>query len=304
MTETAPEPRTSASSWIDRHMPAPVRPYLRLARAHQPIGVWLLFWPSAWSLAMAGGGKPDLGLLALFALGALVMRAAGCVVNDMADRRIDAQVARTAARPLASGEIGLLGASLFLAALLAVSAGILFSFNWFTVYLGAGSLVLVAAYPFAKRVTWWPQAMLGLTFNWGALLGWAAATGGLDWPAGLLYLGAIFWTVGYDTIYAHQDKKGDTLVGVKSSALALGENTLGALAIFYGLSLAFLAGAGALSNMAWPWYASLGVVALAFAWQILFVYLDEPADCLAKFKSNAWVGWILFVGLLLSALVA
>jgi 4-hydroxybenzoate polyprenyltransferase len=300
---TAPAPPSGTPSWINRHMPASVGPYLRLARVHQPIGVWLLFWPGAWSLAMAGEGKPDLGLLALFAIGAMAMRAAGCVINDMADRKIDAQVARTADRPLASGEIGLLGAALFLAVLLALGAGILVTFNSFAICLGAGSLVLVAAYPFAKRITWWPQAFLGLTFNWGALLGWAAATGGLGWPAGLLYLGAIFWTIGYDTIYAHQDKEDDLLVGVKSSALALGKNTLSALAVFYGLSLAFLAGAGALAGLHWPWYLGLGLVALAFAWQILFVHLDDPADCLAKFKSNAWIGWIVFVALLLSALV-
>ncbi len=296
-------PARSGTSWIDRHMPPPVRPYIKLARAHQPIGIWLLFWPCAWSLAMAGNGKPHIGLLTLFAAGAIVMRAAGCTLNDIVDRDIDAKVVRTAGRPLASGEIGLLGAVAFLAALLAAGAAILFSFNWFAVILGASSLGLVALYPFTKRFTYWPQAFLGVTFNWGALLGWAAATGGLDWPAGLLYLGAIFWTIGYDTIYAHQDKEDDILIGVKSSALRLGEKTLPAVAGFYALALAFFTLAGLLAGVHWPYYAALGLVALMFGWQVLFVHLDDATDCLAKFKSNAWIGWLLFVGLLLSALI-
>lgn len=290
------------AGWLAR-APRGLRPYLRLARLDRPVGVWLLFWPGAWSVALAGRGKPDLVLLALFALGSLVMRAAGCVVNDIADRDFDRKVARTASRPLAAGEIALSHALAFLALLSLAGLGILLSFNTFAIVLGASSLPLVAAYPFMKRFTYWPQAFLGLTFNWGALLGWAAARGTLDWPAGLLYAAGLFWTLGYDTIYAHQDKADDLAVGVKSTALLFRDHSALAVGGFYLAALALLAAAGLLGGLSWPYFAALGPAFLLLAWQVLFVHLDDAADCLAKFKSNAWLGWIVFVGMLLSPLI-
>lgn len=290
------------AGWLAR-APRALRPYLKLARIDRPIGAWLLFWPGAWSLALAGRGKPDLALLALFAAGSVLMRAAGCVVNDIADRKYDAQVARTASRPLASGEVSLVRALAFLALLLLAALAILFSFDRFAVVLGAASLPLILAYPFMKRITHWPQAFLGLTFNWGALLGWAAATGTLAWPAGALYAAGFFWTLGYDTIYAHQDKEDDRAIGVKSTALLFGTRSALAVGGFYLVFLALLALAGVLGGLAWPYYAALGLAFLLLAWQVLFVRLDEASDCLAKFKSNAWLGWIVFVGMLLSPLI-
>ena len=294
-----------ADHWTLRLAPAPVRPYLRLIRLDRPIGTWLLLFPCWWSLtlaAAASGGWPDPWLLALFALGALVMRSAGCVVNDLADREIDARVARTAARPIASGEIGVPRALTFLAALLLAGLVILLQLNWFAVALGAASLLLVAAYPFMKRVTYWPQAWLGLTFNWGALLGWAAERGSLEAPALWLYAAGIAWTLGYDTIYAHQDKEDDVLAGVKSTALKFGGATKIWLTGFYGVTLCLLAAAAFSAALAWP--AGLGLAALAahFAWQILTLDIDDPDNCLTRFKSNRFVGWLFLAGLLASSL--
>ena len=216
------------NDWIERHAPHRARPYCRLARLDRPIGTMLLLWPCFWGISLAAGSRswPDLRLLALFAVGALVMRAAGCVINDIADRDFDARVARTAGRPLASGALTPLNAWLFLSALLAGGLVILLQLNRTAIILGLAALPLVGVYPFMKRITWWPQAWLGLTFNWGALMGWAAAGGGADWwPALALYGAGIVWTLGYDTIYAHQDKEDDALIGVKSSARRLGDAT-------------------------------------------------------------------------------
>ncbi len=239
----------AGSSWIDRYPPAGLRPYLKLWRADKPIGAWLLLWPCWWSLALAApGGWPDARLLALFGIGAVVMRGAGCTVNDMVDRRIDARVARTRDRPLASGALSLVQAWGFLALLLVIGLVILLQFNRWAIALGAASLPLIALYPYMKRITDWPQAFLGLVFNWGALLGWTAATGALGWPAVALYAGCFAWTLGYDTIYAHQDKEDDAIVGVKSSALKLGAATRPWLFAFYGVAAALLALAGALAG--------------------------------------------------------
>ena len=210
--------------WIDRVVPAGARPYLRLMRIDRPIGTWLLLLPGWWAIALAApdGGWPDFRLLALFAVGAIVMRGAGCVVNDMADRDFDARVARTATRPIPSGAVSLRRAGLLLAGLLVIGLAVLLSLGTLAIWLGVLSLGLVALYPFMKRVTDWPQVWLGLTFNWGALLGWAAATGRIDPPALWLYAGGIAWTMVYDTIYAHQDKEDDALIGVRSTALLFG----------------------------------------------------------------------------------
>ena len=212
-----------ASDWIDRHAPGPARPYLRLARLDRLIGVWLLLLPCWWGLALAGAGVTEMRLFILFAIGAVIMRAAGCTINDMADRKFDVQVARTATRPLASGEVSMARAGVFLALLLAAGLALLTAFNAMTFVLALAALPLVALYPFMKRITWCPQAFLGLTFNWGALLGWTALRGELESAALALYGGAALWTLGYDTIYAHQDKEDDALVGVRSTARLLGD---------------------------------------------------------------------------------
>ncbi|MEM9751523.1 MAG: 4-hydroxybenzoate octaprenyltransferase, partial [Pseudomonadota bacterium] len=203
------------SNWVDRRAPAALRPYLRLARADRPIGTWLLLWPCLWSMALAqislGERAPNLWFLILFVVGATAMRGAGCVYNDIIDRDIDAKVARTANRPIASGAVSVGSGWAFLVALSLIGLLVLLQFNQRTILLGLVSLGIVAAYPFMKRVTYWPQAWLGLTFNWGALMAWTAVTGDLAAPALLLYVGGVFWTLGYDTIYAHQDKEDDAL---------------------------------------------------------------------------------------------
>lgn len=283
--------------WIDRAVPAPLRPYLRLMRLDRPIGTWLLLFPGWWSIALAAEGWPDVGTMILFAVGAVVMRGAGCTFNDIVDRDFDARVARTAARPIPSGAVGVRRAAAFLAAQLLVGLAILLQFNGFTILLGAASLLLVFTYPFMKRITYWPQAWLGLTFNWGALLGWAAVRGTLDWPPVLLYVAGIFWTLGYDTIYAHQDKEDDALIGVKSTALALGEATRGWLVAFYGLMLVFLLLAALSAGLSWVFTLLLPPALLHLVWQIGTCRIDDPANCLATFKSNRWFGWMLLAAI-------
>jgi 4-hydroxybenzoate polyprenyltransferase len=268
-----------------------------LARLDRPIGTWLLLFPGWWALALAAHGWPDWRFVALFGIGAVVMRGAGCTLNDIVDRDFDVRVARTRMRPIASGAVSVRGAALFLAAQLAIGAVILFSLDRLAVLLGLAVLLLVATYPFMKRVTYWPQLFLGLNFNWGALMGWAAATGRVDSPPLLLYAGGIFWTLGYDTIYSHQDKEDDILVGVKSSALALGAATRPALFAFYAVAVALWGAAFAISDLAWPGWLALLLAALHLGWQAAFVATSDPADCLAKFRANRWIGWVLFLGI-------
>ncbi|HWA48172.1 MAG TPA: 4-hydroxybenzoate octaprenyltransferase, partial [Dongiaceae bacterium] len=229
--------------------------------------------------------------------GALVMRGAGCTVNDMVDRDIDAKVARTATRPLASGHLSMAQAWRFLGLQLGLGLIILLQLSWTAIWLGVASLILVAIYPFMKRITWWPQAFLGLTFNWGALMGWAATRDEVAWPAILLYAAGFFWTLSYDTIYAHQDKEDDALIGVKSTALRLGKGTKAWLIRFDLAMLVLLVGSFAMAGIGWPAY--LGIVAIAFhlRWQASDVDLDHPEDCRAKFYSNRWVGWILLAAI-------
>jgi 4-hydroxybenzoate polyprenyltransferase len=288
---------TAAMGWIERLAPGPAVPYLKLVRLDRPIGSWLLLFPCWWGLGLASSTFPDLRLMALFALGAVIMRGAGCTVNDIADRDFDRQVARTRTRPIASGAVSVPRAFAFLGLLLLAGFGVLVTFNPFTVGLGIAALPLIAAYPFMKRITYWPQAFLGLTFNWGALMGWAAITGGLAAPALALYAGALFWTLGYDTIYAHQDKQDDLVVGVKSTALRLGEATRAWLFVFYGLAVGLFGLAGWLGGLAWPFYALLAGAALQLGWQAGTVRTGEPADCLAKFQSNKWFGWMLLAAI-------
>ncbi len=290
--------------WVDRHVPAAWRPYFRLARLDRPIGTWLLLFPCWWSLALAAepDGWPDLWLMILFGIGALVMRGAGCIVNDMVDRDIDAKVARTATRPLASGQLNLTQAYGFLGLLLAIGLVILLQLSPTAIWLGVASLILVVTYPFMKRITWWPQAFLGLTFNWGALMGWAAVRDEVAWPAVLLYAAGFFWTLSYDTIYAHQDKADDLLVGVKSTALRLGKDTKTWLLGFDAAMLVLLVLTGATAGIGWIYYLAVLGVAFHLKWQQADVDLDDPKDCLAKFRSNRAIGWILLAGIVLGRL--
>ncbi len=294
--------KTSASDiprggWVDRWAPARARPYIRLARLDRPIGSWLLLFPCWWSIALASPDPLTLGfwgLFVLFGIGAVVMRGAGCTYNDICDRDFDAQVARTRDRPLPSGEVSVRQAVFFMAALLVLGAAILFSFNAFAIGVGIASLALVFTYPLMKRVTFWPQFFLGLAFNWGALLGWAAVRADLAAPAVALYAGGILWTLGYDTIYAHQDRRDDAPAGIKSSARRLGLASKPWLYAFYGASVALFAAAGHAAGLGWPFRLGLALGAAQLLWQVADVDLDDAKDCLRKFKSNRLFGWLIF----------
>ncbi|HTT84336.1 MAG TPA: 4-hydroxybenzoate octaprenyltransferase [Rhizomicrobium sp.] len=299
MTEiprTASLPADAQRSWVDS-VPAAVQPWLRLMRLDRPIGIELLFLPCVFGLALGAaaedrgfGSLHDLHLLGLFVIGAIAMRGAGCTYNDIIDRDIDAMVARTRGRPIPSGAVSLRGAWLFTALQCAIGLAVLLQLNIFSLLLGAGSLVLVALYPFMKRITWWPQAWLGLTFNWGALLGFSAATGHLTLPAFLLYAGCFFWTLGYDTIYALQDREDDALIGVKSTARLFGRNSPVWIDTFYSLSLGLFVLA-LIVTTAKLWTALLLIPAgLHLAWQTRRLDVSDTARCLRIFRSNRDVG--------------
>ncbi len=293
--------------WTLRVSPAPLRPYLRLARYDRPIGTWLLLFPCWWGLglaAAAAGAWPNWFYVLLFAIGALVMRGAGCTFNDLVDRDFDAKVARTATRPIPSGEVTPRQAAAFMALQMLIGLAVLLQFNLFSILLGLASLALVFTYPFMKRITYWPQAWLGLTFNWGALMGWAVLEGSLALPAVLLYVAGIAWTLGYDTIYAHQDKEDDALIGVKSTALKFGAATKPWLVGFYALTVALLAAAGLAAGLGLPYLVACSAVALHLAWQVRTLDVDDPQNCLDRFRSNRWVGWLLFAGLLAETALA
>ena len=298
-TETVPD--AAAGNWVDRRAPRAAKPYLRLARFDRPIGAWLLLFPAWWSQALAelwlGRPYPNPWYLLLFLVGAFVMRGAGCTYNDIVDRDYDARVARTAARPIPSGQVGVTAAFAFLALQCLAGLVVLLQLNWFTVALGASSLLLIAVYPFSKRFTFWPQAVLGLTFKWGALVGWAAVTGSLALPALALYAGSVLWTIGYDTIYAHQDKEDDALLGLKSTALRFGGATPRWLAGFYAGAIILWGAAGLLAGAGVVFLLALGLIALQLAWQIRTLDMDDAGNCLARFKSNRLVGWLLLAGL-------
>ncbi|HEX4888812.1 MAG TPA: 4-hydroxybenzoate octaprenyltransferase [Alphaproteobacteria bacterium] len=300
MSETTGKDQAGAiqdapGNWVDRRAPAVARPYLRLARLDRPIGTWLLLWPCCWAIALASG---SLLLLPLFALGAIVMRGAGCTFNDIVDRDLDAKVARTANRPLPSGAVSLPAAWAFLVAQACVGLMILLMLNPFAIAVGVASLLPVAVYPFMKRITYWPQLFLGLAFNWGALLGWAAAAGELAPPAIWLYLGGLFWTLGYDTIYALQDVEDDALIGVKSSALRLGARSRPAIAGFYGAAMALFALAGWTGGMGWGFWPLLGLAGAHLVWQARTLKIDDPANCLRLFRANRDFGALLFMAIL------
>ncbi|MBU1209695.1 MAG: 4-hydroxybenzoate octaprenyltransferase [Alphaproteobacteria bacterium] len=296
-------------NWVDTYAPASLRPYLRLARADRPIGMWLLVFPCWWSLALAvivyvkASGSAGVAITAawyavLFAIGAFVMRGAGCAYNDYVDRDFDAQVVRTRSRPIPSGQVAPKAALAFVVALSLVGLAVLVQFNHFTIVLGIASLALVAVYPFMKRYTYWPQLVLGLTFNWGALVGWAAVHGELSAAPLLLYAGCVAWTIAYDTIYAHQDKEDDLSLGLKSTAIRFGSKTKMWLAGLYAAALVFWSGAVWLAGAPIATYLGLGAIAAHFAWQVRSLDMDDPDNCLTRFKANRTVGWMLTAGLL------
>ncbi|MGE0181117.1 MAG: 4-hydroxybenzoate octaprenyltransferase [Parvularculaceae bacterium] len=305
---TAAPADAAADNWVDRYAPTWAKPYLRLMRADRPIGTWLLLIPCWQGLALAAPAS-DVPLwkviiyAGLFAFGAVIMRGAGCAYNDIVDRDFDARVARTALRPIPSGQISVRNAWTYLIALCLLGLFVLLQFNAYTIGLGLASLIPVAAYPFMKRVTWWPQAWLGLTFNWGALMGYSALAGELRISAILLYLAGIAWTLGYDTIYAHQDKEDDALVGVKSSARALGARTVPALTAFYAFTIALAAAAGVAAGSSALYFLFLAAPAAHFSWQIRTVDIDDPETCLRVFKSNRDAGLLILAALLLAALI-
>jgi 4-hydroxybenzoate polyprenyltransferase len=298
-----------SGNWVDRHAPEGLRPYLRLMRADRPVGTWLLLLPCWQGLALGAIVEPPLRMTLvwyalLFGLGAVVMRGAGCAYNDIADRDIDAKVARTAMRPIPAGQISLKQAWMFLIALSLIGLCVLLQFNRTTILLGLSSLALVAAYPFMKRITWWPQAWLGLTFNWGALMGYSSVAGEIGVSALLLYASGVAWTLGYDTIYAHQDKEDDALIGVKSSARRLGAQTKTALAGFYAAALV-LAALAYLVGGAPPAGLLLFVIAAAhFRWQIKAADIDNPQSCLTVFRTNREAGFHMLAPFLLAAALA
>jgi 4-hydroxybenzoate polyprenyltransferase len=293
-------PDAPPDNWVDRFAPEALRPWLKLGRFDRPAGAWLLLLPGWQAIALAAamnGRWPDPKLLVLFFVGAFVMRAAGCAYNDIVDRDYDAKVARTAARPIPSGKISVKQAWAYVVGLALVGLVILVSLPPLAIALGVGSLGLVAAYPFMKRITWWPQAWLGLTFNWGALLGYAAATGTLGWPAVLLYASGFFWTLGYDTIYAVQDMEDDALVGVKSSALRLGARAPAAVAIFYVLCVVLALASAWMGGLGPLFLPFAGLYALHLSWQAARLRMADGAGALALFKSNREAGLILLLAL-------
>ncbi|XP_051785634.1 4-hydroxybenzoate polyprenyltransferase, mitochondrial isoform X1 [Erpetoichthys calabaricus] len=281
--------------------PQSVQPYLRLMRLDKPIGTWLLYLPCTWSIALAAepGCLPDFHMLALFGVGAVLMRGAGCTINDMWDRDFDKKVSRTASRPIAAGEITRFQALVFLGGQLTLALGVLLSLNLYSIILGAASLSLVVTYPLMKRITYWPQLVLGLAFNWGALLGWSAIKGYCDWSVCLpLYFSGILWTLIYDTIYAHQDKVDDLLVGVKSTALLLQDHTKPWLSGFSAVMLSGLILTGIISDQTLPYYGALSVVGAHLFYQIFTLDINKPEECWKKFTSNRTLGLLIFIGIL------
>ncbi|XP_046486509.1 4-hydroxybenzoate polyprenyltransferase, mitochondrial isoform X3 [Neodiprion pinetum] len=298
--------RVSLAATLVNKSPISIQPYMRLMRIDKPIGSWLLFWPCGWSIALSAppGMIPDPQMLALFWLGAFIMRGAGCTINDMWDRDIDRKVARTKDRPLVSGEVTQLEALVFLSGQLGVGLLVLLQLNWYSILLGASSLGLVVIYPLMKRITHWPQLILGMTFNWGALLGWSAVQGTCDWSVCLpLYVAGVCWTILYDTIYAHQDKVDDILLGIKSTALKFGDNTKVWLSCFGTSMISSLLTSGIMVDQTWPYYVAVGVVGSHLANQIYTLNIDNPTDCANKFVSNQRVGFILFTGIVLGNLL-
>jgi 4-hydroxybenzoate polyprenyltransferase len=296
-----------AANWVDR-APPKVRPFLQLMRLDRLSPAWLLYWPCVFGLVLGAiaSERPfwswhDLYLLVLFAAGAVVMRGAGCTYNDIVDREIDAQVARTRGRPIPSGAVTVRQAWLFLGAQLAAGLAVLVQLNLFAIGIGAASLLLVAAYPFMKRITWWPQAWLGLTFNWGALLGFAAQTRTLDAADAMLYAGLFFWTLGYDTIYAAQDKEDDALIGVKSTARLFGARARDWVLGFYAAGFTLILSAGMAEHAGWPFAFAMLAAGAHLLWQVHTLAVDDAARCLKLFRANRDTGALIAAAFLLSS---
>jgi 4-hydroxybenzoate polyprenyltransferase len=304
MSENAGRVADATGNWVDGLAPPFARPYLRLARLDRPIGSWLLLMPCWWSVGLAGMRVeqfPSLWHVVLFFIGAFAMRGAGCTWNDLVDRNLDGLVERTRSRPIPSGQVTVAEATAFMLLQALVGFLVLIQFNRFTVITGLCSLLVVAIYPFMKRITYWPQIVLGLAFSYGALLGWPAAFGRLDWPAIVLYAGSISWVIGYDTIYAHQDREDDLLIGIKSTALLFGDNTRSMLASFYAGAVVLIGAAGLMAGGGLIFVLGLIAFAAHLTWQVLRLDINDSAHCLKLFKSNRDAGLILFAAMLLEA---
>src|ERR1044072_5017567 len=292
----------ATGNWVDTRAPLWSRPWLRLSRLGRPIGSWLLLMPCWWSAALAAGIAHDLRrlplILVLFFVGAFAMRGAGWTWNDITDRDLDAMVERTRSRPIPAGDVSVAQAAGFLVLQALVGLAVLVQFNRFAIFTGIASLLIVAIYPFMKRITYWPQIVLGLAFSWGALMGFAVTFGRIDATALVLYAGSIAWVIGYDTIYAHQDAEDDALIGIKSTALLFGANTRPALLVFYALAVALIAAALARAGAGWPAWIGLAACAAHLCRQIANLETGDPSRCLQLFKSNRDAGLLLFGGLL------
>ncbi len=290
-------------NWVDRYAPHWLRPYARLARWDRPIGFWLLFWPCGFSLALAALANPERGMnwwaLLLMFIGAIATRGAGCTLNDIVDADLDAKVTRTRSRPIPSGQVSKRQAVVFMVLQLLVGVAIVATFNWLTIGLCAASLLLVAIYPFMKRITWWPQLFLGLAFSWGALVGWTSQMNALSWPPVLLYLGSILWVIGYDTIYALQDIEDDALVGIKSTARLFGDNVRLWVGAFYIGAVVLWTAAVAMTGEIRLFPLALILPVCILGWQVVTVDARDRANALALFRANHWVGLALTLAILL-----
>jgi 4-hydroxybenzoate polyprenyltransferase len=307
MSGAAARVADATGNWVDTHAPQWSRPYLRLSRFDRPIGSWLLLMPCWWSAALAAGVLGKVSqlplIIALFFIGAFVMRGAGCTWNDITDRDLDARVERTRSRPIPAGQVSVPRAAVFLVVQALIGLAVLLQFNRFAVMTGIASLVIVAVYPFMKRITWWPQIVLGLAFSWGALMGFAVTLGRLDATALALYVGSIAWVIGYDTIYAHQDAEDDALIGIKSTALLFGARTRPALMVFYATAAVLIGMALGLAGAGIAAWIGLAAFAAHLIWQISRLQIGDPALCLRIFKSNRDAGLLLFAGLLADAVL-
>ena len=302
MSESAGRVADATGNWVDTLAPAPLKPYLRLARLDRPIGSWLLLMPCWWSLGIAGmraSEFPNPWHIVLFFIGAFAMRGAGCTWNDLVDRDLDGRVERTRSRPIPSGQVSVKQAYAFMLLQMLVGLAVLLQFNVFTIFCGFASLSVIVIYPFMKRITYWPQIVLGLAFSWGALMGWPATFARLDWQPIVLYAGSICWVIAYDTIYAHQDREDDMLVGIKSTALLFRERTKPMLAAFYVAAVLLIGLAGLMSGGGVIFLFGLALFAAHLAWQVWIIDIDDPAQCLMLFKSNRDAGLLLFAAMLI-----
>src|SRR5712664_1097016 len=307
MSSAAARVADATGNWVDTRAPPWSRPYLRLSRLDRPIGSWLLLMPCWWSAALAAGVIHDCSqlpvIIALFFIGAFAMRGAGCTWNDITDRDLDALVERTRSRPIPAGQVSVPQAAVWLVVQALIGLAVLLQFNGFAVMTGIASLIIVAVYPFMKRITWWPQIVLGLAFSWGAVMVFEVTQERIDAPALTLYAGSIAWVIGYDTIYAHQDAEDDALIGIKSTALLFGARTKPALMAFYGLAVVLIGVALLLAGAGFPAWIGLAAFAAHLVWQIRRLEISDPALCLRIFKSNRDAGLLLFAGLLADAVM-